>query len=162
MKTTLLVLGGATAFFVLGVVTFLILMRFSDGPKGPIPGGALVSGDLVEVTDVKWDEVLGNQPVAEIELQLENPISSRTTGAFVHNGELYVPCDLGYVWRRLPDGTARLVLHTIWLFKDWHQKAAIDGRVVARIQGKRYKLNAAGVTEEALMSKFRERASTPT
>ncbi len=160
MKITLLILGGFIAFVVLGVVSFLFLMRFSDGPKGPVPGGALVSGELVDVTDVKWDEVLGNQPVAEIELQLENPISSRTTGAFVHNGELYVPCDLGYVWRRLPDGTLRLVLHTIWLFKDWHQKAAIDGRVIARVQGKRYKLNAVRVTEEALMSKFRERVST--
>ena len=73
---------------------------------------------------------------------------------------LYVPCDLGYVWRRLPDGTLRLVLHTIWMFKDWHQKAALDGRVVARVEGKRYKLNAVRVTDEALLSLFRERVSS--
>lgn len=159
MKTTLFVLGAFTAVVVLVVVASLFLMRLSDGPKGPIPGGELVSGELVDAAEVTWDEVLGNRPMAEIELQLENPIGSRTTGAFVHDGSLYVPCDLGYVWRRFPDGRARLLLHTIWLFKDWHHKVEMDGRVIVRAHGKRYKLNAIRVTEEALMSKLRDRVS---
>ena len=160
MKIALLIFGSFLALVILAVGVFMFSMRFSDGPKGPIPGGELLSGELVDATHIQWDEVLGDQPVAEVELQLENPVSSRTTGAFVHNGKLYVPCDLGYVWRRLPDGPARLMLHTIWFFKDWHEKATIDGRVVIRIEGKRYKLNAVRVAEEELISKFRERVST--
>lgn len=160
MKVALIVLGSILALIVLGVVVSLFLIRFADGPKGPIPGGALVSGEYVDPTDVNWDEVLGNKPVAEIELQLLNPVRSRTTGAFVYDGDLYVPCDLGYVWRRLPNGIARVFLHTIWIFKDWHEQALVDSRLVVRVQGKRYKLNAVRVTDEAHMSKFREHVST--
>lgn len=160
MKVALLIFGGFLVLVMLAAGTFWFSMRFSDGPKGPIPGGELRLGELVDATHIQWDEVLGDQSIAEIELQLENPVSSRTTGAFVHNGKLYVPCDLGYVWRRLPDGSARLMLHTIWLFKDWHEKISIDGRVVIRVEGKRYKLNAVRVMEEELNSQFRERIST--
>ena len=80
-------------------------------------------------------------------------------GAFTHDGELYVPWDLEYVWRRLPNGIARLFLRTLWVFKDWHEQVPLDGRVVARVQGKRYRLNAVRVTDEALMAKFREHVS---
>ena len=159
MKIALWIVVGLLAVIVLGLAGVLVTMRFADGPKGPIPGGALKAGQLMDASHVDWQRVLGDQSVAEIELQLEDPVSSRTTGAFAHEGELYVPCDLGYVWRRLPQGTARVVLHTIWLFKDWHEKAALDGRVVIRVEGKRYALNATRVTDEDLLREFRERIS---
>lgn len=160
MKTALVILGGLLTLIVLGVGVSLLAVRFADGPKGPIPGGELTSGDFFDATAVDWAEVLGDRPVAEIELQLMDPVSSRTTGAFAYDGQIYVPCDLGFVWRRLPTGIARSLLHTIWIFKDWHQNADVDGRVVVRVQGKRYKLNAVRVTDQALMSKFRKHVST--
>jgi len=159
MKIALLILGGLAAALVLAIATSVILVRFADGPKGPLPGGALVSGELADARTADWEQLLGSAPVTEIELQLENPVGSRTTGAFVHDGALYVPCDLGYVWRRLPSGIGRLILHTIWLFKDWHENAARDGRVVVRVAGKRYELSAVRVMDEALLSQLRKRVT---
>lgn len=159
MKIALVVLGSLVALLILVVLVSVFLIRFADGPKGPIPGGAFVEGIYVDSAYINWDEVLGKKPVAEIELQLLNPIGSRTTGAFTHNGELYIPCDLGYVWRRLPNGIARTFLHTVWIFKAWHKQVLVDGRVVARVQGKRYRLNAVRVTDEALMTQFRKHVS---
>ncbi len=118
MKTTLIILGSLVTLIILGVAVSIILIRFSDGPKGPIPGGELTSGKFADATVVDWTEVLGNKPVAEVELQLLNPIGSRTVGAFAYDGNIYLPCDLGFVWRRLPNGIARFLLHTIWVFKD--------------------------------------------
>jgi len=160
MKIVLIIFAVIFAIVVLSIITLLVATRFSDGPKGPIPGGELTSGSYVDASQVNWKSVLGNKPVSEIELQLLNPTGSRTTGAFVYNGELYVPVDLGYVWRRLPNGIARYFLHIVWIFKDWHEKAAVDGRVVIRTGGNRYRLNAVRITDEALMSKFREHVST--
>ena len=138
----------------------LVAARLGDGPKGPIPGGPLRAGELHDGTAVDWSEVLGQQPVLEIEMQLESTGTSRVTGAFVDGGRLYVPCDLGYVWRRVPDGFSRLILRTIWVFKDWHERALEDGRVVIRVKDRRYALHAVRVTDDRLGSVFRERVSS--
>ena len=159
MKTLLLIAAGLLALILTLVVGLFVWARFSDGPLGPIAGGALDSGEYVEASGVDWNSVLGEKPVVEIELQLESTGTSRTTGAFAHNGHLYVPCDLGYVWRRLPNGTARLVLHTMWLSKDWHLRAQEDGRAVVRINSNLYRLNAVRVNDEALLSGFRKHVS---
>ena len=159
MKTLFLILMGLLLFLALSVAAIFVWARFSDGPKGPIPGGALTTGEYRDAVSVDWQEVLGERAVVEIELQLENPVGSRTTGAFVYEGQLYVPCDLGYVWRRLPNGAGRLLLHTIWLFKDWHTDVEADGRVVVRANGVRYKLEATRVTDETLLEVFRQHVS---
>jgi hypothetical protein len=155
IKRLLKALGivGVVLIVALGV-TWGVLSR-ADGPTGPIPGGELVSGELVEDPNVDWTPIFGTEPVGEIELQLEAPVGSRITGAFLHEGDLYVPCDLGYMWRRVPDGTMRGLLRVIWFFKDWHENALLDGRVVLRIDGKRYRRQAVRISDPALETKFR-------
>lgn len=74
-----------------GVVTILLIgtgpvaQRMSDGPTGPIPGGLLRTGTLVSEPDVDWSFANGQM----IELQLVEPLGSRTTGVMVHEGQLY-------------------------------------------------------------------------
>jgi len=127
-------------------------MRMSDGPTGPLPGGAFRTGTLVSDTNVDWTGVLkGNL----IELQLVNPAGSRTTGAFVYKGQLYVPCDLGFFWRRLPSARGRWMASVLWFFKRWHLDAENDGRVVLRVDGKLYEREAVRITDTQLLGQLR-------
>lgn len=142
-----------------GVLT--LAKRTSDGPlTDMIPGGPLRYGPLVTDPDVDWQKVLGSTgtcseadcpPMGTVELELVGPGTSRYTGIMVHQGELFVPCDLGFMWGRF-DGTRRHVLHLIYLFKHWHEDALIDGRAVLRIDGKRYERHAERVTDPALIA----------
>jgi len=92
--------------------------RLHDGPLGPIPGGSLEDGPEVVEPIGDWSFA---KEVGEVELQLASQGSSRTTWILVHEGEAYVPCSLGF-----PPG------------KRWHEQAAVDGRAVLRIEGRRY------------------------
>ena len=125
-----------------------VVARFSDGPIGPFPGGPLRAGSLVSEPAVDWSFA---EEIGEVELQLAEPLSSRTTGILVHEGQLYVPCDLGFIWRRVP-GPLRGMLFVIWVFKRWHEEALRDGRVVLRIDGKRYERQAVRVTDPELFA----------
>ncbi len=134
------------ALLLAGAVVAAILFlarRFSDGPIGPIPGGLLRRGPLVEETSVDWSFAEDTQLA---QLQLVEPLCSRTTGILVHNGQLYVPCDLGYIWRRAPP-PAKWLMALVWRVKRWHEDALRDGRVVVRIRGKRYERQAVEVTD---------------
>lgn len=132
-----------------------IAQRMSDGPTGPIQGGALRAGPLVSEPEVDWTAVLGDVPVGSIELQLVEPLGSRITGAFVYEGQLFVPCDLGFIWRRAPDTSSRWLLRLIWMLKGWHEDVMRDGRVVVRVDGKRYERLAVRVTDPELLATFR-------
>ena len=77
--------------------------RFHDGPLGPIPGGALASGEIVSAPVTDWSFA---KDVAEVELQLESQDHSRTVWILVNDGQAYVPCSLGF-----PPG------------KSWYQEA---------------------------------------
>ncbi len=131
--------------------TVLIAQRVSDGPMGPISGGPLRTGTLVSDPGVDWAFAAG-QP---IELQLVEPLGSRITGVIVHEGKLFVPCDLGFMWRRVPDTRMRWVLSLIYRVKRWHEDALRDGRVVLRIAGKRYERQAVRVTDPELLARLR-------
>ncbi len=126
-----------------------IVARFSDGPIGPFPGGPLRTGTLVSKPDVDWSFAHGR----EIELQLVEPLGSRITGAMVHEGQLFVPCDLGFIARRVPE--QRLFLSQLYKLKRWHEDALRDGRVVLRIDGKRYERQAVRVTAPELLAALR-------
>ncbi len=127
-----------------------VVARFSDGPIGPFPGGPLRSGTLVSEPEVDWSFANGR----EIELQLVEPPGSRTTGIMLHEGQLYVPCDLGFMWGRF-SGRTRWILNLIYVFKRWHEDALLDGRVVLRIAGKRYERQAVRVTDLELLARLR-------
>ena len=130
---------------------FVLAQRQSDGPlTDMIPGGALRSGELVSTADIDWKQELGAAgscsdaecPEMEaVELQFLDPPLSRYVGIMVHEGVLYAPCDLGYMWGRF-EGAGRYILHLIYIFKTWHFNAAKDGRAVIRVGNKRYPLQA--------------------
>jgi len=152
--------GIAAVALVAGVLGIGIAARVADGPLGPFPGGELRSGDLVAEQQVDWSlatggkvENQGAEPLF-VELQLAQPLGSRTTGVLFHEGELYLPCDLGFVWRRVP-APARWMLSLIYRLKSWHEHALLDGRVVVRIRGKRYERRAVRVSDPALLTRLR-------
>ena len=47
------------------------------------------------------------------------------------------------------------MLHTIIVFKHWHEDDLLDGRVVLRIAGKRYERQAVRVTDPELLATLR-------
>lgn len=139
---------------ILGVLLFTLGRK--DGPTGPIPGGELTSGQWV--TDKpNWEKQFPDGAMGDVELQLLSTRTSRTTGAFVHDDALHIPCDLGYVWRRMPSFQTRMILRTLWFFKTWHRDAEVDGRAVVRINNQRYALEAKRVTDPELEALFRQR-----
>jgi hypothetical protein len=142
----------------------LVGKRLSDGPlTAMIPGGPLEAGALVTESIVDWTNVLGSggactdgecAPMKPIELQLVDPPTSRYVGAMVRDGALYVPCDLGFMWGRF-SGSERWILNLIYVFKRWHLDAERDGRVVLRVDGRRYEGQAVRVTDPALIGALR-------
>ena len=136
--------------------SLLVAQRVSDGPLNDIiPGGPLRAGTLVSEAEIDWPTVLGGQSEMEpVELQLVEPSSSRYVGIMEREGQLYVPCDLGFMWGRF-SGSQRRVLHLIYLFKRWHEDALRDGRAVLRIDGKRYERRAVRVMDPELLAALR-------
>ncbi|HEU4431565.1 MAG TPA: hypothetical protein VFT98_22585 [Myxococcota bacterium] len=113
--------------------------------------------------DFDWADVLGERgscanakcgPADPVELQLVDPPRSRYVGIMVRDGQLYVPCDLGFMWGRF-SGSTRRMLHLIYLFKRWHEDALRDGRVVLRIDGQRYERQAVRVRDPELEATLR-------
>jgi hypothetical protein len=131
-----LVIGAATLVSIGFLVGFFA--RFGDGPIGPLPGGRLHDGEMVDSVGVDWSFVDG---VQEIELQLLHPERSRTTWVVVHGGDLYVPC--GYL--QVP------------FFKHWHLDALRDGRAVVRIRGRRYPVTLVKVEDPTIYARVAQR-----
>ncbi|MEZ5557200.1 MAG: hypothetical protein R3E86_01445 [Pseudomonadales bacterium] len=97
--------------------------RNADGPSILFPGGRLVSGTLYDGPEPDWRFT---REVPTIELQLENPPSSRLIWVVESDGRIYIAS--GYM------GT---LLGRLW--KHWAVQAdAGDGRAVVRINGTRY------------------------
>ncbi len=145
------------AVIVVVIAVALFMLGRKDGPTGPVPGGELTSGEWITTATPDWTSLFEKGGIGEVELQLVSTNSSRITGAFVHDNALYIPCDLGFVWRRMPDFQLRMVLRTLWFFKTWHKDAEADGRVVVRINSQRYPLQATRVGDPELEALFRQR-----
>ncbi len=129
----------ATASFVLvavAIVGLLVYQRFSDGPTGPLAGGPFKAGEIVEQPVADWAELEGS-----FEFELVGPGRSRTAGGVLVDDQLYITCDLGFVWSRLPAGTERNILRAIWWFKTWHKDAQEDGRIRIRKDGRIHTAN---------------------
>ncbi len=156
MKLVAKILLGLLLALALLVGAGYVYLGFGDGPYGPIRGGALVSGELVTEPNVDWNAVFADG-IGDLQFELKNGGDSRQAGGFVHEGDLYIPCDLGFIWRRVPDAQSRAILGTIWFFKDWHERAVEDGRTVIRVGDKRYERNLVRVEDEALEAQFRAR-----
>jgi hypothetical protein len=112
------------------VAILFFAARLHDGPLGPIPGGPLEAGPEVSEPVTEWSFA---KDVAEVELQLASQGRSRTTWILVHEGQAYVPCSLGF-----PPG------------KSWYKDAAVDGRAILRIEGKRYPVTLTKLDDAAV------------
>lgn len=128
-----LIRGIAALIVVLALV--FVAARFHDGPLGPIPGGALASGDLVGEGVSDWSFA---RDIPEIELQLASEEGSRTVWILVDGGQAYVPCATGF-----PPG------------KHWYEDAAQDGRATLRIEGRRYPVTLTRTQDPALGERMR-------
>ena len=134
MRAFLTWLGvGLLAIVLLAVIGVLTYQRFSDGPTGPLAGGSFRSGTPVEAPAQDWSKLKG-----DFEFELLANGTSRTAGGVMLDGRAYVTCDLGFIWSRLPEGTTKRILRTIWWLKDWHETAEADGRARIRKDGKIY------------------------
>ena len=122
---------GLAGIVVVGLVSLLLYQQVSDGPTGPLMGGSFGSGEIVETPVADWSALAG-----DFEFELVGQQSSRTAGGVLVDGNLYITCDLGFVWSRLPDGFQRNVLNLIWVFKSWHEDALRDGRIRIRKDGR--------------------------
>jgi hypothetical protein len=143
-------IGAVGLVLALGTALWIV-SKVHDGPIGPIAGGPLRTGERIVERDVDWAAA----NIREVELQLVEPAHSRTVGAMVHEGQLFIPCDLGFLWRRVPEARFRTILSVIWSVKHWHEDALRDGRVVLRANGKLYERQAVRVTDPELLVTLR-------
>ena len=141
---------GFAALIALGIASLLIYQQISDGPSGPLPGGPFKSGHLVSLPVTDWSPLEG-----DFEFELVGEQSSRTAGGLLLDGKLYISCDLGFIWARLPEGLPKNVLHVIWWFKTWHEKALLDGRVRIRKDGNIYPVTIERVIAPQLLERLK-------
>ncbi|MDE0692977.1 MAG: hypothetical protein OXI55_12150 [Gammaproteobacteria bacterium] len=107
------------------VVLGLIVTKFFDGPIGPLPGGALRSGEIVTAAVDDWSFVTD---VELIELQLVAENQSRTVGIVFNDGTAYVSSTPATYWQRKVETSA-----DAWL----------------RIEGRRYPVALSRIHEPA-------------
>ena len=132
LRVVLQVIGVIILMFLVAIVTLRFANQDADGPSILFPGGELISGELHTGPEPDWTFT---DDVSTIELQLVNPLSSRTIFIMESGGKVYVP-----------SGYMRSLLGRIW--KDWaFQADAGDGLAVARINGVRYERQLLRVTE---------------
>ena len=127
------ILSGLLGLIVLAIVGVLVFQQVADGPVGPLAGGSFSTGEVITGPVTDWSVLQG-----EFEFELEANGRSRTAGGIMLDDAVYISCDLGFIWGRLPDGQAKQILRIIWWFKDWHELAQQDGRVRIRKDGKIY------------------------
>ena len=115
-------LGVLRAALLLAIIVLLVGGRFSDGPLGPIAGGAFSSGERFAGSEPDWGFVRDLQTV---ELQLIDPPRSRTTWILEHEGRIYIP-----------SGYMNSTLGRWW--KQWPHEADRDGRALLRVDSVLY------------------------
>jgi len=81
------------ALVILGLVAVIVFQRISDGPYGMLQGGPFQSGEIVAAGNADYS-VMAAEPT---ELLLVGPGTSRTLGYFMHDGKVYISCDLGFM-----------------------------------------------------------------
>jgi hypothetical protein len=117
------VLGLLVLLLAATIVTLKLKHQNADGPSILFPGGELVSGELHNGAEPDWRFT---DDIYTIELQLDDPLSSRRIFVMESDGHVYVP-----------SGYMQSFLGRIW--KDWAFRAEEgDGLAVARIDGVRY------------------------
>ena len=119
---TLIVVFGLALIPVAAVSTAAIKQRSEDGPNRVFSGGPLLAGELHQGPEPDWSFV---NTIPTIEMQLEDPPTSRRIWIASDQGKLYV-------W----SGYMNTTVGKIW--KQWPVQAEANGRAVFRINGTRY------------------------
>ncbi len=132
LRIALQILGLLAVLLGATIVTLKLEHQDGDGPSILFPGGKLVSGELHTGAEPDWDFT---DDLFVIELQLENPPTSRRIFVMESDGRLFVP-----------SGYMRSFLGRLW--KDWAFEAdAGRDLAVARIDGVRYERRLVRVTD---------------
>ena len=122
VRRGLLVIGVLVLIPAFALTALAVSTRLSDGPSVIFAGGPLIAGEMVTGPEPDWSFV---RDVRVFELQLLNPPRSRTLWIVEHEGKLYLNSNyMGGLRERL--------------WKRWPAQAERDGRVIMRIDGKRY------------------------
>ena len=140
---------GSLAVIISLILGVVVLQRVSDGPIEFLQGGPFQTGEVVEepVDDWSFGELASTQ------FELVGYGTSRQAGYIMLDGVAYMTCDLGFIWNRL-EGTQKLVLNLIYVFKTWHMDAVEDGRARIRLDGKIYKTQFTKVEDPAIQAKL--------
>ena len=149
--------------FLLQIIGILILIpavalgtlrfenRDADGPSVLFPGGELVSGELYDGPEPDWGFT---DNISTIELQLNDPLSSRLIWIMESDGKIYIA-----------SGYMDSFLGRIW--KHWAVQADQgDGSAVVRIDGIRYERQLVRITQgpelEGVAAKMTAKYRAPT
>lgn len=117
-----LVLLGIALIPATAVATAAFKQRFEDGPNRVFSGGPLLAGELHHGAEPDWEFV---NSIPTIEMQLEDPPTSRRIWIASYGGKLYV-------W----SGYMNTAVGRMW--KQWPVQAEANGRAILRIDGVRY------------------------
>lgn len=125
--------------------------RTADGPSVLFPGGELVSGELYSGPEPDWSFT---DSISTIELQLNDPLSSRLIWVMESEGKVYIA-----------SGYMDSLLGRLW--KHWAVQADQgDGLAVVRIDGVRYERQLVRITEgqelEGVAAKMTAKYGSPT
>ena len=128
--------GMIVLLLALTLITLKLKNQNADGPSVLFPGGELISGELYEGPEPDWSFT---DDVFVIELQTNDPVSSRRIFIMESDGKVYVP-----------SGYMRSFLGKLW--KDWAFQVE-DGSnlVVARINGLRYERELLRINDPAVV-----------
>lgn len=123
LRIILQIIGVLVLLLGLTIISLKLVNQNADGPSILFPGGALTSGELHQGAEPDW---AFTDDITTIELQLEEPVSSRRIFIMESAGKVYVP-----------SGYMRSMLGRIW--KEWaFQAYEGNGKAVVRINGTRY------------------------
>lgn len=137
LRVILQIIGILVLLLGLTIITLKLANQNADGPSILFPGGALTSGELHQGADPDWS-FTDNIPT--IELQLEEPVSSRRIFVMESAGKVYVP-----------SGYMRSMLGRIW--KEWaFQAYEGNSNAVVRIDGTRYARKLVRVTDSSVVA----------
>ena len=125
--------------------------RTADGPSVLFPGGALVSGELHTGPEPDWSFT---DNISTIELQLNDPLSSRLVWVMESEGRLYIA-----------SGYMNSFLGRLW--KHWAVQADQgDGQALVRIDGVRYERQLIRITQgpelDGVAAKMTGKYNSPT
>ncbi|MDG2050846.1 MAG: hypothetical protein P8M78_11855 [Myxococcota bacterium] len=136
------VLGLFALLLVLTLITLKLKNQNADGPSVLFPGGELTSGELYQGAEPDW---AFTDDLFFIELQTNDPVSSRRIFVMESGGKVYVP-----------SGYMQSFLGRLW--KDWAFRVEEGSPlVVARMNGTRYERELVRVRDPEIINGVAEK-----